>query len=147
LDQGLPPEAVLVEMYLSEEMSYTYKKMAEVGLVKQTHFHSQTSQYGALSRGTRFLGMNIRRRMETIYQDIDSGDFAREWGGTLAKVKFRMLKFFAFRQRINEIEEEVRTVLGLDKIAIASDQPSIDQKGETVLSREELEQFQQTFEF
>ena len=47
LDRGLPPEAVLVEMYMSEEMAYTYRKMAQVGLVRQTAYHSQTSQYGS----------------------------------------------------------------------------------------------------
>ncbi len=80
---GLPPEAVLVEMYISEEMANTYQKMAQAGLVRQTLFHSPTSQYGAMSQGTRFLGMGLRRRMAKIFDEIDSGSFAREWSGTL----------------------------------------------------------------
>jgi len=51
IEAGYPPEAVLIEMYMSCEMSYTYKKMADIGLIKQVDLHSQTSQYGAMSRG------------------------------------------------------------------------------------------------
>jgi len=113
LDKGLPPEAVLVEMYMSEEMSYVYKTMARSGLVKQTDFHSQTSQYGAMTRGTRFLDPSLREKMEKIYGEIHSGDFARELQNPLSKPKLKVLKFFARRQKVNRIEQRVRKHLGL----------------------------------
>lgn len=113
LDKGLPPEAVLVEMYMSEEMSYVYKTMASSGLVKQLDSHSQTSQYGAITRGIRFLDPSLKRKMEKIYEEIQSGSFAREWQNPLSKPKLKVLKFFARRQKLNRTEQRVRKYLRL----------------------------------
>jgi ketol-acid reductoisomerase len=147
LEKGLPPEAVLVEMYLSEEMAYTYRKMADVGLVKQTLYHSPTSQYGALSRGVRFLDLDLKKRMRAIYEEIDRGDFAREWAHPFARIKFKVIRFFALRQAINRVEKAVRKTLGLqtragyappDEAAPDLDHPEI---------QKELQAFKDTFEF
>ena len=61
IEAGYPPEAVLIEMYMSGEMSYTYKKMADFGIIKQLDFHSQTSQYGAMSRGIRYRKLPVKK--------------------------------------------------------------------------------------
>ena len=147
LDHGLPPEAVLVEMYMSEEMSYTYRKMADIGLIKQTHFHSKTAQYGAMSRALRFLGMGLRDKMERVYKDIDSGAFAREWQGSFARIKFKVIKFFALRQRINRVEQRVRKNLGLEDWSI----DDVDTEAAKVLAdpkvREQLAEFERAFEY
>lgn len=113
LDKGLPPEAVLVEMYMSEEMSYVYKTMAGSGLVRQIDFHSYTSQYGAMTRGIRFLDPSLKKKMGNIYEEIQSGDFAREWQSPISRLKLKVLKFFARRQKLNRIEQQVRRHLGL----------------------------------
>jgi len=147
LENGLPPEAVLTEMYLSEEMAYTYQKMARSGLVRQTAFHSPTSQYGAMSRATLFLGMKLRQRMDRIYREIESGDFAREWNSTLARLKFKVIRFFALRQSINQVERQVRAALGLKD----HETPAPDPEAVALLERpdiqEELESFEDAFEF
>jgi len=147
LNHGLPPEAVLVEMYMSEEMSYTYKKMANTGLVQQTLYHSQTSQYGAMSRGLRFLNLGLKQRMENIYQDIDSGSFAHEWSKPATRVKFRAIKFFAMRQRINRIERAVRKALGLKNIDIYEEPSNINDILNNPTVKEELESFQNRFDY
>jgi len=113
IKNGLPPEAVLCEMYLSGEMSYTYKKMAQIGLVKQTDFHSHTSQYGAMSRGIRYMKMGLEGKFQKSIDEISSGEFAREWESPLARLKFSLIKFFATRQKINRIEAKVRKNLRL----------------------------------
>ncbi len=115
IDAGYPPEAVLVEMFMSGEMSYTYEKMAQVGLVKQTNFHSQTSQYGSMSRGIKFRGISkeIEKKQKKILLDIESGKFAQEWEGKLSKLKFKFIKFFATRLSFAKTEETVRKSLGI----------------------------------
>jgi len=96
VDAGYPPEAVLLELYLSGEMAYTFEKMREVGMMKQMDFHSQTSQYGSITRGAKFLHLQqpMRETMEQVLETIRSGEFAREWSGdrerslqTLEKLK------------------------------------------------------------
>ena len=114
LEKGLPPEAVLVELYMSEEMSFVYRTMAQVGLVGQLRFHSETSQYGAMSRGARFLNPGLKGKMARIYDEIESGDFAREWKKPISRLKLKALRFFAARQKINAVEKKVRSRLGLE---------------------------------
>ena len=147
LDNGLPPEAVLVEMYMSEEMAYTYKKMAQSGLIRQTAFHSPTSQYGAMSRGTRFLGMNLRQRMDQIYKEIDNGDFAREWSNPIAKIRFKIIKYFAIRQSINKIETQVRKSLGMKAIEESTIVPELPEILKNHDIQKELKSFEEAFEF
>lgn len=114
LEAGMPEEAVLLEMYLSGEMSHTYEKMARVGIVKQLEFHSHTSQYGALSRGVRYITLPLARKFRRSFREIISGSFAREWETRRAKLKLRVLKKFASRQRIGKIEERVRKALRIE---------------------------------
>jgi ketol-acid reductoisomerase len=147
LEQGLPPEAVLVEMYMSEEMAYTYQKMAQVGLVKQTLFHSPTSQYGAMSRGVRFMGMGLKKKMRKIYGEIDSGDFAKEWQKPLSRLKFKAIRFFAMRQWINKVETRVRSALGMKDVDVYETPTDIDDVLKNPAIQAELEGFRDAFEF
>ncbi len=54
VEKGFPPEMVALEMYGSGEAAEIFREMARVGFFKQTRFHSQTSQYGTLSRASAF---------------------------------------------------------------------------------------------
>ncbi|MFQ5416601.1 MAG: ketol-acid reductoisomerase [Myxococcota bacterium] len=78
---GYPPEAVLLELYLSGEFAYSLEKIREVGMLKQMDFHSRTSQYGSMTRGARFLDLDgpIKQRMGEVLEQIRDGSFAREW--------------------------------------------------------------------
>ncbi|MHA1265766.1 MAG: ketol-acid reductoisomerase [Candidatus Helarchaeota archaeon] len=79
LEEGYPPEAVFIELYMSGEFSYTLKEMAEIGIVEQMDYHSPTSQYGSLTRGANFLDPTLPERMRKGLKTIQSGKFAREW--------------------------------------------------------------------
>jgi ketol-acid reductoisomerase len=150
LDAGLPPEAVLVEMYMSEEMAYIYRQMSRVGLIRQTDFHSRTSQYGAMSRAIRFLNPGLRKTMERIFREIDNGSFAREWQRPLSRLKLRVLRLFATRQKLNSIERRVRDRLGCPEIAeseIDKDEMQDTDILENPGIRAELESFEQSFDF
>jgi ketol-acid reductoisomerase len=84
VEEGYPPEAVLLELYMSGELSYTLGKIAEMGMVEQTRLHSPTSQYGSMSRGTRFILPELRSKMAQGLEEIRSGQFAEEWAGEQA---------------------------------------------------------------
>ena len=81
VEAGYPPEAVLLELYLSGEFAYSFDKMREVGIMKQMDFHSRTSQYGTVTRGARFMTLNepIKKKMTEVLEEIRSGSFADEW--------------------------------------------------------------------
>ncbi|MHA1952967.1 MAG: NAD(P)-dependent oxidoreductase [Candidatus Heimdallarchaeaceae archaeon] len=146
VDAGYPLEAVLVEMFMSEEMSYTYKKMAQIGLVKQVEFHSQTSQYGAMSRGIKYIKLPLKKIMKGILENIESGDFAKEWEKKSSRIIFKFLKFFATKTRINRLEQKARENLGL-KVQDFHDvnEPKIDQEISEEM-KNELEEFEKYFQ-
>jgi ketol-acid reductoisomerase len=89
VEAGYPPEAVLVELYLSGELAYSLEKMREVGMMKQMDFHSHTSQYGSVTRGARFLSLHtaMREKMSEVLDEIRSGRFADEWSGQREKAE------------------------------------------------------------
>jgi ketol-acid reductoisomerase len=81
VEAGYPPEAVLLELYLSGEFAYSLEKIRQVGMTRQMDFHSRTSQYGTVTRGARFLELKgpIEEKMKEILDEIRSGRFAEEW--------------------------------------------------------------------
>ena len=87
VEAGYPPEAVLLELYLSGEFAYSLEKMRQVGMTRQMDFHSRTSQYGTVTRGARFLALKepIEEKMREILDEIRSGRFAEEWSQQQAK--------------------------------------------------------------
>jgi ketol-acid reductoisomerase len=115
LKAGYPREAVLLEFYLSGELSFILKDMAQTGLIQQLDRHSQTSQYGALSRGMKFLTLNLGRPMRKILDHIRKGGFAREWSfeERTGKLRYRFFRMMAKRQPIGPMETEVRKKLGM----------------------------------
>lgn len=81
VDAGFPPEAVLMELYLSGELAYSFLKMREMGALRQHELHSHTSQYGTISRSIRYFDLDplLKEKMQATVEEIRSGAFAREW--------------------------------------------------------------------
>ena len=77
-DAGLPPIAVLIELYLSGEFGYSFLQSSKLGLLEQTKLHSQVSQYGSQTRAMRYILPELREKMEETFQEIRSGSFAEE---------------------------------------------------------------------
>ncbi|TFG25113.1 MAG: ketol-acid reductoisomerase [Promethearchaeota archaeon] len=147
IEAGYPPEAVLVELYMSKEMSYTYKKMAEIGLIKQVDYHSQTSQYGAMSRGIKYRKIPLKPIMREILKNIQDGLFTKEWEKNITKLKFKAIKFFATKQKINKLEKKVRKSLGLKTFNIYDEKPPTEEEMAKLKDiSEELKQFEAFYE-
>jgi ketol-acid reductoisomerase len=79
VEAGVAPETVLMEQYLSRELSHIFKKAATMGLVEQMPLHSQTSQYGQLRFAEEFDADPIREFMHERLHEIRNGTFATEW--------------------------------------------------------------------
>ena len=81
VEAGFPPEAVLMELYLSGELAYSFLKMREMGALRQHELHSHTSQYGTISRSMRYFDLDplLREKMQATVEEIRSGAFATEW--------------------------------------------------------------------
>jgi ketol-acid reductoisomerase len=113
LEEGYPPEAVLLELYMSGEFAYTLGKIAELGLVGQTALHSRTSQYGSMSRGVRFMLPELRLKMMEGLEEIRSGQFAQEWAAEQAAgaPTLEALREAAQSLPLVQLEDELRQSL------------------------------------
>ncbi len=100
VDAGYPPEAVLLELYLSGELAYSFEKIRDVGMTRQMDFHSHTSQYGSLTRSARFADLDVETRMRTILGEIRDGTFAREWSGAGADGMAMLERVKALRDQL-----------------------------------------------
>lgn len=111
VEAGYPPEAVLVELYLSGELAYSLEKMREVGMLRQMDFHSHTSQYGSATRGARFLALDgaLREKMSEVLGEIRSGRFAEEWSGQREQAEQLFAKIRAARDSLPIAGWERRT--------------------------------------
>ncbi|MFX1370173.1 MAG: ketol-acid reductoisomerase [Promethearchaeota archaeon] len=79
IEAGYPPEAVLIELYMSGELAYTMEMIGKMGTLKQLELHSPASQYGSMSRGIRYASPELREAMETSLAEIQNGSFAEEF--------------------------------------------------------------------
>jgi ketol-acid reductoisomerase len=110
LEDGLPIEAVLVEFVLSGEVERTYRALREIGYAKQAELHSQTSQYGTLSRRDKFADLDVLSRMRDVVREIGGGDFAKEWAEERAAgyPKFKALKEGGQFGALSEVQDRIR---------------------------------------
>ncbi len=114
VEGGCTPQTVATEMYLSGEMVEVAQAMIDEGFFKQLELHSQTSQYGQLSRADVVLGAGIEERARQILAGIRDGDFAREWAQEQSRGKpaLAKLKEDAFAHPLNEIERSLNERAG-----------------------------------
>ncbi len=117
VEAGYPPEAVLLELYLSGELAYSLGKIREVGMLKQMDFHSRTSQYGSVTRGARFLDLDepLKSRMSKVLDEIRSGQFAEEWSRNQAEAAALFERVRAIREKLPlaEWERRARVAFGI----------------------------------
>ena len=110
VDAGYPPEAVLVELYLSGEFAYSLEKIRELGMFRQMDLHSQTSQYGSITRGARYLALDgaLKEKMGAVLEEIRSGEFAKEWSGQQQKSRELFDQIREIRDKLPMAEWERR---------------------------------------
>nr|MCU0280460.1 NAD(P)-binding domain-containing protein [Acidimicrobiia bacterium] len=74
---GLPAEAMVLEMYMSGEMSRTFQAFAEVGFMESVGWHGAVAQYGGFLRTLEVDREGMHRMFGAVLEDIRSGGFAR----------------------------------------------------------------------
>lgn len=79
IQEGYPPEAALVDLYLAGKFSDYARQLANNGLMPTLENATKTQQYGTLSRMDRFSELKLERLMEITLDEIRSGAFAQEW--------------------------------------------------------------------
>jgi ketol-acid reductoisomerase len=78
-DAGIPPEALVMEMYMSGEMEMVFRSFREEGFFKAASIHGPTALYGGFVRTMQFMGSGLGVTFREILEEIRSGDFARKF--------------------------------------------------------------------
>jgi ketol-acid reductoisomerase len=77
VEAGYQPEIAYFECL--HELKLIVDLMYEGGIARMRYSVSDTAEYGDLTRGKRVINGDTRKEMKKILQEIQNGDFAREW--------------------------------------------------------------------
>ncbi|PSQ17520.1 ketol-acid reductoisomerase [Halobacteriales archaeon QS_8_69_26] len=77
VDAGYSPEMAYFECM--NEMKLIVDLLYEGGLAEMWNSVSDTAEYGGLTRGERVVDDEVRAEMEAILDEVQNGEFAREW--------------------------------------------------------------------
>jgi ketol-acid reductoisomerase len=114
LEQGIPLEAIVTELFLSGEVERTYGLLRTEGFSRQLEHHSPASQYGQLSRRGSYDAFDLAPTMRRLVGDITSGRFATEWDAEAAAgyPRLKELKRTHAGPEMQAFEADLRARLG-----------------------------------
>ncbi|MFB3738789.1 MAG: NAD(P)-binding domain-containing protein [Candidatus Velamenicoccus archaeovorus] len=77
VEAGLPPEALVLEMYMSGEMARTFQTFAELGFFRSAAIHGVTAEYGGFLRTLELDRDEMERTFRHVLEEITTPVFAR----------------------------------------------------------------------
>ena len=111
VEAGYAPEMAYFECL--HETKLIVDLIYEGGITNMRYSISNTAEYGDLTRGSRLITDQTRAEMKKILQEIQSGEFAREWmdenrsgGGN-----FDRMRANARQHPVEEVGEKLRSMM------------------------------------
>ncbi|ACL15476.1 ketol-acid reductoisomerase [Methanosphaerula palustris] len=111
VDAGYAPEMAYLEVL--HEMKLIVDMIYEGGFTNMRDSISNTALYGDLTRGPRVIGEDSRIAMEEILEEIQNGEFAREWmlENIVNRPVFTALKRNDEEHLLEEVGAEIRGLM------------------------------------
>jgi ketol-acid reductoisomerase len=78
-EAGIPPEALVMEMYMSGEMETVFEGFRETGFFRASEQHGPTAVFGGIIRTLEIDREEMATRFRRILEDIRSGEFAQRF--------------------------------------------------------------------
>ncbi|MBN1666949.1 MAG: hypothetical protein JW862_07660 [Anaerolineales bacterium] len=78
-EAGIPAEALVMEMYMSQEMEMVWRSFREMGFFKAASVHGPTAMYGGFIRTMQFMQAGLAEQFSQILAEIQNGTFARQF--------------------------------------------------------------------
>lgn len=110
INMGYPPEAAMMELYISGEFTDYLSRASEEGLLHALRLSSLTGQYGIFSRLERFKELKLERLMELTLDEIRVGDFASEWRKEYEDGYPRLRNLIKSQEKLDLWELEQQTI-------------------------------------
>jgi ketol-acid reductoisomerase len=117
-DAGLPPEAMVLELYQSGEMSRTFAAFAEHGFYRSVNAHGATATFGGFVRTLELDREAMARHFAAVVDDIAAGRFAERFQAEAAAGYPALSAVAAMTtggDAMSQAETRVREALGLQR--------------------------------
>lgn len=118
VEAGIPPEAMVMEMYMSGEMETVFRAFRERGFFRASDTHGPTALYGGFLRTMQFMQSGLAGTFNEALQEIQSGEFARRFQAereagypTLSQARQMSTEASPFTGPIVDAETRVRSML------------------------------------
>ncbi|MBN1659576.1 MAG: NAD(P)-binding domain-containing protein [Anaerolineae bacterium] len=122
VEAGIPPEALVMEMYMSGEMESVFRAFRERGFFRAADFHGPTAMYGGFVRTFELMTSDLPARFKAMLESIQSGEFAAQFQAerqagypNLSQAQFMSGEQGPIARPIVDAEARVRRMLGLNR--------------------------------
>jgi ketol-acid reductoisomerase len=78
-EAGIPPEALVLEMYMSGEMETVFQSFRDTGFFRASESHGSTALFGGITRTLEMDHAAMAQSFRSVLEDIKSGGFARRF--------------------------------------------------------------------
>lgn len=111
VNAGYQPEIAYFECL--HEVKLIVDLIYAKGITGMRHSISDTAEYGDLTRGSRIINEQTRQEMQKILQEIQSGEFAREWilENAAGRPVFNALRRRQAEHQIEQVGKELRAMM------------------------------------
>jgi ketol-acid reductoisomerase len=111
VEAGYDPRLAYFECL--HELKLIVDLMYEKGIQGMRHSISNTAEYGDMTRGPKVIGPEVRVAMKKILDDIQSGEFAKEWiaENRAGAENFQRLRDEAAGHQVEQVGAELRSMM------------------------------------
>lgn len=112
VEAGYQPEIAYFECL--HELKLIVDLMYEGGISYMRYSISDTAEYGDLTRGRRIISEETREEMRDILDEIQTGDFAKEWilENMAGRPVYNALKRIDNEHLIEQVGKQLRSMMG-----------------------------------
>ena len=79
VEAGIPPEVMVMEMYVDEEMETVWRSFREQGFIRASNAHGPTALYGGFVRTMQLMNSDLTARFRETFENIRNGAFAQQF--------------------------------------------------------------------
>jgi ketol-acid reductoisomerase len=111
VEAGYDPRLAYFECL--HELKLIVDLMYEQGMAGMRDSISNTAEYGDMTRGPKVIGPEVREAMRKVLDDIQSGEFAKEWiaENRAGAENFQRLRDEASKHQIEEVGGDLRKMM------------------------------------
>ncbi|OPX96029.1 MAG: Ketol-acid reductoisomerase [Syntrophorhabdus sp. PtaB.Bin047] len=112
VEAGYQPEIAYFECL--HELKLIVDLMYEGGIANMRYSISDTAEYGDMTRGRRVISEETREEMRVILDEIQSGEFAREWilENMAGRPVYNAVKRIDSEHLIEQVGKKLRSMMG-----------------------------------